>query len=211
MRSRGRFVLLALAVLLVVLVLAVPAQAATVKKGSSQMTIGALYVKELAKLNVIPGPVAPATMKVKFTSKGQMYYWFRVPMVKRSGNNTSTWSPSTGKGTFYHSGSVRFVEASATEHKLFRAEGIRIIANSKTSYTMSVSYKPTSGPYMRVSLATSTHAPKITHSGKSYRIDGLQFKLTQAGHDAIESVLGAGESFDMTKTIFATNLLPVLQ
>jgi hypothetical protein len=76
---------------------------------------------------------------------------------------------------------------------------------------MSVSYKPTSGPYERVSLATSTHAPKITHSGKSYKIDGVQFILTKEGHDAIESVLGAGESFDVTKTIFATDLLPVLQ
>ena len=66
------------------------------------------------------------------------------------------------------------MEASATAHKIFRAEGIRIIANSKTSYTMSVSYKPVSGPYQRVNLATSTHAPKITHSGKSYKIDGVQ-------------------------------------
>jgi hypothetical protein len=211
MRNSGRLTLLALAVLLVVLVLAVPAQAGTVKKGSSQMTIGAAYVTELAKLNVTPGPVAPATMKVKFTSKDQMYYWFRVPMVKTSGKYTSNWSPSTGKGTFYHSGSIRFVEASATAHKIFRAEGIRIIANSKTSYTMSVSYKPVSGPYLRVSLATSTHAPKITHSGKSYKIDGVQFILTKEGHDAIESVLGAGESFDVTKVIFATDLLPVLQ
>ena len=55
------------------------------------------------------------------------------------------WSPSTGKGTFYHSGSIRFVEATATAHKIFRAEGIRIIANSKTSYTMSVSYKTDRG------------------------------------------------------------------
>ncbi len=154
---------------------AVPAQAATVKSGSSQMTIGAVYVTELAKLNVTPGPVAPVTMKVKFTSKDQMYYWFRVPMVKTSGKYTSNWSPSTGKGTFYHSGSIRFVEASGAMHKIFRAEGIRIIANSKTNYTMSVSYKPTTGPYERVNLATSTHEPKITHSGKSYKIDGLQF------------------------------------
>ena len=48
-------------------------------------------------------------MKVKFNAKDQMYSWFRVPM-KKSGGKTSTWSPSTGKGTFYHSGSIRFVE-----------------------------------------------------------------------------------------------------
>ncbi len=84
-------------------------------------------------------------MTVKWNKAGNMYYWFRVPMVKTSGGKTSNWSPSTGKGTFYHSGSIRFTEASATAHKIFRAEGIRIIANSKTSYTMSVSYKPVVG------------------------------------------------------------------
>jgi hypothetical protein len=200
-----------MAVLLAVLVVAVPAQAGTVKAGSSQMTIGPAYVTELAKLHVTPGAVSPATMVTKFNSKDQAYYWFRVPMAKKSGSYTSTWSPSTGKGTFYHSGSIRFIEASGSTHKTFRAEGIRIIANSKTSYTMSVSYKTDAGPYLRVNLAASTHAPKITHSGKSYKIDGVQFKLTQAGHDAIESVLGAGESFDMTSIIFDADLLPVLQ
>ena len=210
MRNSGRLALLALAVLLVVLVLAVPAQAATVKAGSSQMTIGAVYVTELAKLHVTAGPVAPATMKVKFTAKDQMYYWFRVPMVKKSvEGKTSNWSPSTGKGTFYHNGSIRFVEATGATHKLFRAEGIRIIATSKSNYTMSVSYKTTAGPYERVNLATSTHKPKITHSGKSYKIDGLQFFLTTDGVAAINSVLGV--NFDKTKIIFATDLLPVLQ
>jgi hypothetical protein len=209
MRNRGRFALLALAVVLVVLVLAVPAQAATVKAGSSQMTIGPAYVTELAKLHVQAAPVAPATMKIKWNKSGNMYYWFRVPMVKKSGNNTSTWSPTTGKGIFFHSGSIRFIEASEGTHKIFRAEGIRIIANSKTSYTMSVSYKTTAGPYARVDLAASTHAPKITHSGKSYKIDGVQFKLTAAGAAAIHSLLG--ENFDQTSIIFNTDLLPVLQ
>jgi hypothetical protein len=208
MRIQSRFALLALAVLLAVLVVAVPAQAGTVKAGNSQMTIGPAYVTELAKLHVTAAPVAPATMQVKW-SKGNMYYWFDVPMAKTSGGQTSAWSPSSGKGTFYHSGSIRFVEASGSTHKVFRAEGIRIIANSKTSYTLSVSYKTTAGPYARVSLAASTHAPKITHSGKSYKIDGVQFYLTDAGVTAIYSVLG--ETFDKTKMIFDTDLLPKLQ
>ena len=58
-------------------------------------------------------------------------------------------------------------------------------------------------------LATSTHAPKITHSGKAYKIDGVQFKLTDAGVAAIYSVLGV--NLDKTKVIFDTDLLPVLQ
>jgi hypothetical protein len=201
--------LLALAVVLAVLVVAVPAQAATVKSGSSQMTIGPTYVTELTKLHVTPAAVSPATMKTKFNSKDQMYYWVRVPMVKTSGGQTSTWSPSSGRGTFYHSGSIRFIEASGSTHKVFRAEGIRIIANSKTSYTMSVSYKTTAGPYARVDLAASTHAPKITHSGKSYKIDGVQFYLTDAGVSAIYSLLG--ETFDKSRMIFDADLLPVLK
>ena len=52
MGTRRRLALLALAVAIAVLVMAVPAQAATVKSGSSQMTIGPAYVTELAKLHV---------------------------------------------------------------------------------------------------------------------------------------------------------------
>ena len=62
-----------------------------------------------------------------------------------------------------------------------------------------------------MNLATSTHAPKITHSGKSYKIDGVQFKLTDAGVAAINSVLGATVNLDKTKVIFNTDLLPVLK
>jgi hypothetical protein len=209
MGTRSRFALIALAVVIAVMVMAVPAQAGTVKSGSSQMTVGPAYVTHLVSQHVTMAPVAPATMTVKFNQAGNMYYWFRVPMAKTSGGKTSNWSPSTGKGTFYHSGSLRIVEASATAHKIFRAEGIQIIANSKTSYTMSVSYKTTAGPYARVILATSTHAPKITHSGKSYKIDGVQFFLTDAGVAAIHSLIG--ETLDKTTMILDANLLPVLK
>lgn len=49
----------------------------------------------------------------------------------------------------------------------------------------------------------------VTHSGKSYTIDGVQFFLTDAGVAAVSSVLG--ETFDKAKMIFDANLLPVLQ
>lgn len=209
MGTRSRFALIAMAVVIAVLVIAVPAQAGTVKAGSTQMTVGAVYTTELSNQHIDLAAVSPATMKIKFTAKDQMYSWFRVPMVKKSGAKTSTWSPSTFKGTFYHSGSIRFVEATGATHKIFRAEGIRIIAAGKSSYTMSVSYKTTAGPYARVNLATSTHMPKITHSGKSYKIDGVQFKLTDAGVAAIHDLLGV--NLDMAKVIFNTDLLPVLR
>ena len=107
------------------------------------------------------------------------------------------------------------METSTSPQKVFRAEGIWIIANSKTSYSLSVTY-PTAAyvnllgtTYNRVILATSTHAPKITHNGKAYNIDGVQFKLTTEGEAAIYSVIGV--HLDKTKVLFDTNLLPVLK
>jgi hypothetical protein len=213
MRTRSRFTLTALAVVIAVVVVAVPAQAATVKSGSSQLTMGANFVTSIVSQHITMAPVAPVTMTTRWNSKDNMYYWFRAPMLKTSGGKASTWSPSTGKGIFYHRGSIRFVEASATVHRIFRAEGIRIIATSKTSYTMSVSYKTTApdGHYERVNFATSTHATKITHRGKKYKITGVQFYVTADGVAAVESVLGAGEVLDTTLMIFNTDLLPVLQ
>jgi len=209
MVSRSRVALVVLVVVLAVIVLAVPAQASSVKSGSSQLTISHVYTTELLAKQITMAPVSPATMKTLWNSLG-MYWWFRVPMVARSGANASNYVPSTGKGTFYHSGSMRFVEGAVTPHKIFRAEGIRMIALSKTSYQMSVSYKTTAGPYVRVILAQSNaNKPKITHKGKAYKIDGVQFVLTQAGHDAILATIG--ESLDMTKVIFSTDLLPVLK
>ena len=46
MGTRSRFALIALAVLVAVLLVAVPAQAGTVKSGSTHLTMGAKYVTE---------------------------------------------------------------------------------------------------------------------------------------------------------------------
>jgi hypothetical protein len=206
-RRTGGAVTAAMLFALVVLMLAiaVPAQAAPikVKSGSSQMTVSAGYVTGLQAKHVTVAAVSPVTEMTKWTSTGNMYWWFRVPM--KSGG---TYTPSSGKGEFLHSGSLSFVEASASPHKVFRAEGIHILALSKTSYQLSVNYEVSPGVYNRVTLATSANTPKITHSGKAYKIDGVQFKLTQAGHDAINATIG--ESLDMTKVIFSTDILPVL-
>jgi hypothetical protein len=214
MGTRSRWALVALAVVIAVLVIAVPAQAATVAAGSSQLTVGPVYVAELAAKGVDVAPVSPATMVVKFDTKGNEYFWLRVPMIQKSGSNTSTYTPSTFKGTFYHSGSIRLVDPSGVPDHVFRAEGIRIIASGPNAYAMSVSYAeaPTLGvgtTYKRITLATSTHQTKIAHSGKAYKINGLQFKLTTAGEAAVFGVLGI--HLDTTKVIFSTNLLPILK
>jgi len=215
MGTRSRLALVALAVVIAVLVIAVPAQAATVASGSSQMTVSPSLTHTLLGLRITAEPVAPATEVTKWNKTGQMYWWFRVPMAAKSGKHASTWTPSTGVGTFYHNGSLRFVNTSTSPQKVFRAEGIQVIATSKNAYSLSVSY-PTAEyvnlpgtNYQRVVLATSTHAPKIIHSGKSYKIDGVQFKLTTAGRDAINSLIGVVLPTDVV--LFDTNLLPVLK
>jgi hypothetical protein len=216
MGSRSRIALLALAVVIAVLVVAVPAQAGAVKTGSAQMTVGPQYATELAAKGVDIAAVSPATLKIKFSKAGNEFFWLRVPMVAKSGGKASTYSPSTGKGIFYHSGSIRIVDPSGVPtHEIFRAEGIRIIALAKNSYQMSVSYPEAavSGAvgttYKRITLAVSTSAPKVTHSGTAYRINGVQFKLTKEGDEAIFSVIGV--HLDTSKVIFDTNLLPVLR
>jgi hypothetical protein len=211
MGIRSRLTLVALAVMIALLVVAVPAMAGSVAKGSSQMTVGAKYVTELAAKGVDIATVRPATMKVKFTPKDQEYFWLRVPM--KSGG---TWSPTAFTGKFYHSGSIRIVDPSGVpSHEIFRAEGIQIIATGPNAYAMSVNYPEAATnvgvgtTYKRVTLATSTHKTKITHTGKAYRINGVQFKLTDAGEAAIFSVIGV--HLDKTKVIFDTDILPVLK
>jgi hypothetical protein len=210
MGTRRRLALIALAVAIAVLVVAVPAQAATVASGSAQMVIGPTLTHTLVGLHVAVEPVSPATQVTKWNKVGQMYWWYRVPM-KAGG----AWTPSTGVGTFMHGGSLRFVETSTSPQKVFRAEGIRIIATDRNTYKLSVTY-PTAAfvnlpatNYARVVLATSTHAPKITNSGKSYKIDGVQFKLTSAGEAAIFSVTGV--HLPTNVILFDTDILPVLK
>jgi hypothetical protein len=212
MGSRRRLALLALAVCIAVLVVAVPAQAAKVAKGSSNMTISPTLTHSLVTSHITVEPVAPATEVTKWNKSGQMYWWFRVPM--KSGGS---WNPTTGVGTFFHSGSIRIVETSTSPQKVFRAEGMRIIATNKSTYALSVTYPATTSAveqlpgtsYTRVTLATSTHAPKITRSGKSYKIDGVQFKLTTEGEAAIFSIIGVHTPKDVI--FFDTDILPVLK
>ena len=210
MGSRSRFALLFVAAVVVVMAFAVPALASTVKSGSSNMTVSPAVTHTLVGARISIEPVAPVTEVTKWNKAGAMYWWFRLPM--KSGG---TWNATTGAGKFYHDGSLRFVNTSTSPQKVFRAEGVQIIATSTNSYSLSVTY-PTAAyvnlpgtNYARVTLATSTHAPAITHSGKSYKIDGVQFKLTTAGRDAINSVIGV--VLPTNVILFDTNILPVLQ
>jgi hypothetical protein len=212
MGTRRRLALLALAVALAVLVIAVPAQAATVASGSSQMTVSPAVTHTMHTLGVTVDVVSPATITTKWNSAGAMYWWIRVPMTSAK---PGSWNPSSGVGTFFHSGSFRFINTATSPQKVFRAEGLQLIATNRNSYSLSVTYPAAAfvnlpaANYQRVTLATSTHAPKITNNGKSYKIDGVQFKLTAAGEAAIYSVIGV--HLPTNVVLLDTDILPVLK
>jgi hypothetical protein len=191
------------ALLVVLMAVAVPAQAASskVKSGSSQMVVGQSMVTELQSKHVTVNAVAPMQYKPLWTKSGMLRWWFRAPMV-----SGGTYNYATKTGMFYHNGSLRWIEASGATHYQFQMEGIRILALAKNSYQMSVSYQVTSGVYERITFAQATNTPGFTKNGKAVKIGGIQFKLTDAGEAALNTVLHE-TGFSKTLVLFDTDMM----
>lgn len=190
------------ALLIVMLVAAVPAQAAKskVKSGSSQMLVDQAMVTELQGKHTSIHAIAPMTYKPLSTRSGMLRWWFRAPMVTGGSYNYVTKT-----GMFYHHGSMRWIEASGATHYQFQIEGIRILALGKSSYEMSVTYQKTAGVYERITFAQATNTPGFTKNGKAVKIGGIQFKLTADGEAAINAALH--ETVSKTLVLFDTNML----
>jgi hypothetical protein len=194
-------VLMLFALLVVMLAVAVPAQASVVKSGSSQPDVEASMVSELQSKHTSIHAIAPMTFKPLWDKQGLMRWWFRAPMVKGG-----TYNYATKKGTFYHNGSMRWMEASGATHYQFQMEGIRIIALAANNYQMSVSYEVSSGVYDRIVFAQATNTPGFTKNGKAIKIGGIQFKLTDAGEAALNTALHE-TGFSKTLVLFDTNMM----
>ena len=194
-------VLLLFALVVLMLAVALPANAATakVKSGSSQMVVQASTVTHLQAKNVSIMAVAPVTYKAQWTSHG-MQWWYRVPMVASG----SVYNFTTKKGTFYHSGSLRWVEASATTHLHSRWQGLRVYANGASTYSLSAAVGD-SPNIQRITVATATNTPKIVKNGKAMKINGVQFKLTTEGQTSLLEALG--ETISMSEIILDADLL----
>jgi hypothetical protein len=194
-------VLVLFALVVLMLAVAVPAQAAStkVKSGSTQMTVKANVVTHLQSLNVGINAVAPVTYKAQWVGAG-LQWWFRAPMS----SDGSVYTYSTKKGTFYHNGSLRWVEASAATHLHSRWQGLRVYANGASSYSLSAAVGD-SPNVQRITVATATNTPKITKNGKAIKIDGVQFKLTAEGQASLLAAIG--ETISTSVILFDTDLL----
>jgi hypothetical protein len=190
MEPKGRFVLFALASLLAALMLAVPAQAASnMTKGDSELITPTNMVTELQSKHVTINALSPMTFLQRW-SNSKLSWKFTVPMAMKSGSNYSTYNASTGKGTFYHSGMMVWVDAGQSPHKGLKWQGFRVRATDKTHYYL-VATVGNQAPYVpSITVAESMATPKITHDGKKYHIDGIQFRLTPAAQAQLATALG---------------------
>ena len=115
MGTRSRFALVALAVVIAVLVIAVPAQASTVAKGSSNMTISPAVTHALVGQHITVEPIAPATRSHQVEQVRP-----DVLVVPRSDEEpAAAYNATTGVGKFLHSG---FAALRGDEH--VAAEGL---------------------------------------------------------------------------------------
>ena len=184
-------VVLLCALLVVMLAAAAPALAASAKvaSGGTALTIPKAQVTALTAENVALLNISPMSFRFQWSSG--VSWWFAAPMARGG-----TFDYAAKKGTLYHDGGLRFVNV-ANDSSL-RMEGMRFIANGPTSFTVSAAVGD--APATRANVFIATNAPKFTKRGKSIRIDGVQFKLTEQGALAIKLALGVDLS---TATLFS--------
>jgi hypothetical protein len=202
MRSNSRVLLLTFAAVLVVLALAAPAMAASnVVKGDSQLIVPKAKVTELQSKFTTISAMNEIAYKARWSSSS-LSWWFDAPVwtkVINPGGAYTTYNVKTGKGTFYHSGQLVWVNAGAAAQRGYKWQGIRIVATGKNSYYVYATTGNTAPYVPNHIVAQSTSTAKITHQGKKYHIDGIKFKLAPTAQGELTTAIG--------QTFVTSNLL----
>lgn len=190
-RASSVAIVVVLFALLVVMLAAAPAMAASAKvvSGDTNLTIPKAQVTSLTAKSVALLNIPPVSFRFQWSSG--VSWWYEAPMA-----TGGTFDYSTKKGTLYHNGGLRFVNVA--NNKTLRVGGLRFIANGPKSFTFSAAVGD--APATRANVFIATNAPKFTKQGKTIKIDGVQFKLTDAGALAIKTALGVDLS---TATLFS--------
>ena len=190
-RAGGIAIVVVLFALLVAVLAAAPAMAAAAKvvSGDTQLTIPKAQVAALTAKNLAILPVVPVSFRFQWDSG--ISWWFNLPMA-----SDGTFDFSARKGTFYHDGKLRFVNVLTNQNLLMG--GLRVVFTN--AQTIALSSAIGTAPTTRANVFTATNLPKYTKQGKTIKVDGIQFKLTDAGALAIKTALGLDIS---TTTIFA--------
>lgn len=190
-KAGGVAAVLVCAVLLVVVLGAAPAMAAQVKvvSGDTHLTVPKAQVSSLTAKNVAILNVSPISFRFQWNAG--ISWWFNLPMA-----SGSTFDYAARKGTLYHDGKLRFVEVLTNKNLLMG--GLRVIFTD--SHSIALSSAVGTAPTTRAVVFQATNTPKYTRQGKTIKVDGIQFKLTDAGVLAIKNALGVELS---TATLFA--------
>jgi hypothetical protein len=184
------------ALLVVMLAAAAPAMAASAKvvSGDSQLTIPTAQVSALTLKSIAVLPVSPVSFRFQWNAG--VSWWFDLPMAS---GGTFDYAAKTGK--FYHDGKLRVVNVATNKNLLMG--GLQVIFTN--SHTIALSSAVGTAPATRAVILAATNTPKYTRQGKTIKVDGIQFKLTDAGAFAIKTALGVELP---TSTLFAdTDLL----
>jgi hypothetical protein len=183
--------LMLVALLVVMLTAAAPATAVAVKVvgGDTQLTIPKAQVLALTANDVAVLPVPPVSFR--FQWEPGLSWWYDLPIA-----SGSTFDYATKKGAFLHGGKLRFVNVLTEQELLFG--GLRVVFTN--TRTIALSSAVGTAPATRAVVFTATNTPGYTKQGKTITIDGIQFKLTDAGALALKLALGADLP---TTTLFA--------
>ena len=179
------------ALLVVLLAAAAPALASSVKvlSGNTHLTIPKAQVSALTAKNVAILPVNPAVFQFQWSAG--ISWWFSLPMA-----SDGTFDYTAKTGTLYHDGKLRFVEVLTNKNVLMG--GLRVIFTN--AHSIALSSAVGTAPTTRAVVFEATNTPKYTRQGKTIKVDGIQFKLTEAGAFALKSALGVDLP---TTTLFA--------
>jgi hypothetical protein len=207
MGPKSRLLLLALAAVLVVLVFAVPAMAASnVAKGDTQLLVPKATVTDLQSKATTINALNEVVYKARWSSSS-LTWWFDVPVwtkVVNPGGAYTNYNVKTGKGLFYHSGQLVWVNAGLAAQKGLKWQGLRVQAVDKTHYSL-IATVGNQAPYTpNITVAMSTSATKITHNGKKYHIDGIQFRLMPTAQAQLKTALG--QTFSTSSLLFDSDI-----
>jgi len=139
--------------------------------------------QSVALLNISP-------VSFRFQWSSGVSWWFEAPMASGGTFDYTT------KSTLYHDGGLRFVNVA--NNTTLRMGGMRFIANGPKSFTFSAAVGD--APATRAHVFIAANAPQFTKQGKTIKIDGVQFKLTDAGALTLKTAFGVELS---TFTLFA--------
>ena len=184
-------VVVLLAVLVAMLAAAAPARAASMKvvSGNTYLTIPQAQVSALTVMNVAVLPVSPVSFR--FQWEPGVSWWYDLPMA-----SGSTFDYAAKKGSVLHKGKLRFVNV-LTDQDLLMG-GLRVVFTN--AQTIALSSAVGLAPATRAVVFTATNLPAYSKQGKIIKIEGIQFRLTDAGALALKLALGVDLS---TSTLFA--------